>query len=226
MLKDFYTSRKWSEFLRVLADERVGDDGYLRCAHCGEPIIKKYDRIGHHKIPLTVDNVNDVNISLNPDNVDFVHHRCHNVIHERFGFDCAKKVYLVYGAPCSGKSTWVLNNAGSDDLIVDIDNIWQMISVNDRYAKPARLKNNVFMIRDCLLDQIRTRYGKWRNAYVITSEPLESQRQRMVDVLGAETVFIDFSREECIARLEKNPNGRDIKLYKDLIERFFENLHQ
>lgn len=198
-LDTFYKSDKWRDFLNILRDQRERD-GVLYCEHCGKPIIKAYDCIGHHKIELTEANVNDYSISLNPDNVMLIHHRCHNVIHERFGHERPKRVYIVYGPPYSGKSTFVRDSAGKEDLILDIDSIWQMISVNDRYIKPKRLMSNVFGVRDCILDMIRMRSGKWKNAYVVGGYPLAMDRQRLSDSLGAELIFIDESREVCLER--------------------------
>ena len=80
---------------------------FIICGHCNKAIVSKYDCIGHHITHLTKENVNDYNISLNPDNVILVHHKCHNQIHNRFNGYKKKRVFLVYGAPCSGKSTWV-----------------------------------------------------------------------------------------------------------------------
>lgn len=198
-LSNFYKSDQWRGLLDVLKDERARD-GVLYCEHCGKPIVKAYDCIGHHKIELTDQNVNDYSISLNPDNIMLIHHRCHNQIHERFGYVKQKRVYLVYGAPCSGKSTYVRECAGKEDLVLDIDNIWQMISVNDRYVKPGRLKANVFGVRDCILDMIRMRAGNWKNAYIIGGYPLAMDRQRMEQTTGCEMIFIDESKETCLER--------------------------
>ena len=38
----------------------------------------------HHKVPLTADNINDVNITLNPDNLIYLCKDCHNKEHDRF----------------------------------------------------------------------------------------------------------------------------------------------
>lgn len=197
-LDNFYKSKEWENLLQVLKLERLVNDELL-CEHCGLPIVKKYDCIGHHKIELTEANVNNADISLNPDNIMLIHHKCHNIIHARFeGF--RQKVYIVYGSPCSGKSTWVNANAYDDDLIVDIDSIWECICKSDKYNKPNRLKNNVFGIRDVLLDQIKCRNGMWRNAYVIGGYPLSSDRQRLADRLGAELIYIEEDKEVCLSR--------------------------
>ena len=56
-LSDFYKTDEWETFLRILADERANEDGEIICAHCGKPIVRKYDRIGHPVEHLTFANV-------------------------------------------------------------------------------------------------------------------------------------------------------------------------
>lgn len=199
-LKTFYKSTQWSKLIETLKLERVNENNELICEHCGKPIVLKYDCIGHHEKELTEANVNDYDISLNPNNIKLIHFKCHNQIHERFGFEQPKKVFIVYGSPCSGKSTWVNSVATKDDLIVDIDSIWECISTCDKYNKPNRLKPNVFGVRDCLIDQIKMRVGKWKNAYVIGTYPLKMERQRLADKLGAECIYIECDKETCLSR--------------------------
>ena len=202
-LKNFYQSDAWRGLVDQLRLERVGADGILRCEHCGEPIVKKYDCIGHHVIELTDDNVNDALVALNPENVRLIHFRCHNEIHRRFGAGSSmRRVWLVYGSPCAGKTTWVRDNAAADDLILDIDRIWEAVCFSDRAHKPPRLRENVFGLRDCLLDQIRVRAGKWRSAFVIGTYPLRTERDRLCDLLGAEAILIDTPREICMQRAQ------------------------
>lgn len=199
----FYRSKEWRRLLDILKNERINENGEIICAYCGKPIVRAYDIIGHHKHELTEENVNDFNISLNPDNVDLVHHRCHNYIHNKFGHNM-RQVYLVYGAPLSGKTSWVKDNAQEGDLIIDMDNIWQAISGLDRYQKPARLKSVAFKVRDTLLDSVKYRLGKWDNAYIIGGYPLSSERERICNDMGAREVFVEATREECINRLESD----------------------
>lgn len=200
-LYNFYRSKEWENLLKVLKLERVDDTGNLICEYCGKPIINKYDCIGHHKIYLTEENYTDSNISLNPDNIQLVHHKCHNYIHNKLGYS-KREVYIVYGSPLSGKSTYVNGVAEVGDLIIDIDNIWMCVSGCDRYVKPNRLKSVVFSVRDNLLECVRYRRGKWNNCYIIGGYPYQAERERLIDSLGAREIFIDTSKEECIARLE------------------------
>lgn len=219
-LSNFYQSDEWGNLLKIIRDERANEKGFNICEHCGGLIVKKYDCIGHHKIELTEMNVNDYAISLNPANVALVHHKCHNQIHERFG--CyQRKVYIVTGAPCSGKGSFVRDAANKEDLILDIDNIWQMISVNERYNKPGRLRQNVFMVRDSILDQIKVRAGGWRNAYIIGSYPLAPERNRLAEMLGAEIIHIDTPKEECLLRAKERP-GDMVKYIEEYFNKYQE----
>lgn len=222
MLTDFYTSKPWRDLITVLKLERRNEYGELICEFCGKPIVKAYDCIGHHTVPLNELNYTDANISLNKDLIQFVHHRCHNKIHDRLGLSCTKQVFLVYGAPLSGKSTWVEESMSVGDLIVDIDNIWQCVSGCGRYVKPNRLKQNVFAVRDALLDMVKVRRGNWLNAYVIGGYPLISERERLIKELGARPIFVDASKDECIARLENNGAGRDVREWEKFIGEWFE----
>jgi len=213
-LADFYRTPEWEALVAVLSLERANEAGDIICEHCGKPIVLKYDRIGHHKKHLTLGNVNDANVSLNPENIAFVHHRCHNEIHERFGFGQPvrvfrpKKVYLVHGSPCSGKSTYAASVAGKGDLILDMDAIWACISANAQDVHAGhddRLRQNVFRVRDCILDMIKTRFGEWNNAYIIGGYPRIMERERMATIYGAEMVHIDTPRDVCELRAQERP---------------------
>ena len=214
-LFNFYKSKEWEDLLERIKLERVNIDGNIICEHCGKLIFKKYDCIGHHKIELTEANVNDYSISLNPDNIMLIHFGCHNQIHERFGYEKPKRVYIVYGSPCSGKSTWINEVAGKDDIVLDMDKIWECVSLCDMYHKPNRLKANVFGVRDCLLEQIKMRVGKWKTAYVIGGYPLKMDRQRLANRLGAELIYIDTNKQECLNRCVNDD-------WKKYVEEWFE----
>lgn len=212
-LEEFYKSKQWEKFMAALKQERVNDEGFIICAHCGEPIIKKYDCIGHHIEELTLENVNDYNVSLNPDNVELIHFKCHNKAHKRFGAEGIREVCIVYGSPCSGKTTFVREVAEKNDIILDMDNIYQCITVNERYIKPERIRECAFGIRDCILDMIKCRRGKWNTAWVIGGYPLLMERTRLELSLGAKSIFIDTDKETCLNRARDRP-----KEYQQFVE--------
>lgn len=215
-LSNFYKSKEWERLLIQIKDERIHNDGLIYCEYCHKPIIKAYDCIGHHKEHLTEENVNDRMISLNPDNVALVHHKCHNIIHEKFKYS-SKKIYLVYGSPLAGKSTYVHSSMSKGDLVIDIDSIWQCVSGEERYIKDGRLNAVVFAVRDTLIECVKYRRGKWLNAYIIGGYPLISERERLCKELGAVEIFIDTKKEECLKRLIECEDNRDKKMWETYI---------
>lgn len=225
-LSQFYNSQLWREFRKGLIAERTNkDDGTLYCEHSGKPLLKNYDIVLHHKTPLTTQNVNDYSISLNPKNILIVSQESHNEIHARFGHMTQRKVFLVYGAPCSGKNTFVNKVKGNADIVVDIDLIWYALTGGTEYFKPKALNAIVFATRDCILETIKTRAGKWEKAYVIMGAARKGERERIIERLGAEGVLIDTNKETCLKRLasDKKRNFDEWKVY---IENWFNDYQE
>lgn len=77
--KPFYDSTAWISCRKSYIAKRVSIDGGL-CESC-------HQRIGfivHHKIMIDESNVNDVNITLNQDNLQYVCKYCHDRMENHF----------------------------------------------------------------------------------------------------------------------------------------------
>ena len=136
-----------------------------------------------------------------------------------------RQIFLVYGAPLSGKTSYVKDVMEEGDLIIDIDSIWECVSGMPRYTKPPKLTQNVFGIRDLMMDMVKYKVGKWNNCYCIGGYPLVSERERLKRMYGAREIFIDTSREECIYRLEAD-ELRDKDKWRQYIEDWFAKFSQ
>lgn len=224
-LHQFYTSAAWRSLRMQLLHERTLKNGTLLSDYSGKPIIRTYDIVLHHKIPLTLENVNDFNISLNAENIMIVTQKEHNEIHARFGYTTQRKVYYVYGPPCSGKTTFVKNIKGNSDLIVDIDNIWQCVTGGKRYDKPDALKSIVFSLMGNLREMVQRRVGKWERAYIIDGGALSSDRKRWINFFGAEPIYIDTDKNTCLLRLKADAERTEAQKaeWKNYIEKWFED---
>lgn len=194
----FYSSKSWRTVSHMA---RVKSNG--ACEKCGK-IFDINKLHAHHKIELNENNINIPEISLSLDNIEVTCIRCHNEEHNRFGFN-KKNVYIVYGSPCSGKSSFVEEQMGNNDIVLDLDSIWQCISSKPRYDKSRALRFNVFRVRDNILDQIKTRYGQWQNAYVIGGYADRYEREEVAKKLNAELIYIESTKAECIERAESKP---------------------
>ena len=205
-LNTFYQSKEWINFREIIISKRIKENprSEIICEHCNKPIYAKFDCIAHHKEELTPVNVNDLNISLNENNIALVHHKCHDEIHSRFGSE-KREVYVVWGSPCAGKRDYVMSLVGRNDIVIDMDLIYNMINpYNGMYNKPNRLYLVAKTIYDKLLEDVFNRTGQWHKAYIITCECLETQLNRMAEKYGARLIHIDTDKEECILNLLKD----------------------
>ena len=73
-LHRFYKSKAWLVARNIKTNATKGK--CERCGAIGEEV--------HHKTRLNIENVNDTNISLNQDNLEFLCRDCHNDEHGRF----------------------------------------------------------------------------------------------------------------------------------------------
>lgn len=189
----FYTSKPWRELSYRLKVERGG-----KCERSGEVFADMSQLIAHHKIELTEDNVDNPAIALNPDLIEIISFDEHNKEHRRFGH--RKRVYIVWGSPLSGKTSAVREMMRYSDIVLDIDRLWEAVTMQPAYCKPDNVRFNIFALRDNLLDQIKTRHGQWYDAYIIGGYADKYERERMAQTLGAELIYCESTMQECLDR--------------------------
>lgn len=204
----FYCSK---DYLALAQSCKIKSGGV--CARCGG-IFDISELRPHHIKELTLDNIDDINITLNPNNIEVLCHSCHNAVHARFGNVIGQKhIYLVYGSPCSGKNTFVETVATRNDLIVDLDKIHKSICICGMYDKPDATKKVAFDIRNFLFDIIQHAgtHRRWQDAYIIGTYPDRYDRDEMVRNYGVELIHIDTSKEDCIANCKKDISRQGVQ---------------
>lgn len=87
--KQFYNSSAWLKLSNVIRTQ-----SFHLCALCHKP-----GREVHHIIPLTLDNIDNPRITLNPDNLICLCHDCHNAIHDRYRSSSRKILFDDNGRP-------------------------------------------------------------------------------------------------------------------------------
>jgi hypothetical protein len=219
ILQTFYASDKWGKFRQLIINQRG-----MKCEYCGGIVKKPKELTLHHcNIELTPENVHDANISLNPDNVQIVHHECHNKIHKRWGKKTDKNVYLVFGPPLAGKMDYVREHMQRGDIVINIDRLYSAVSMLPEYDKPDNLFSNVIGIQNVLIDNIKTRHGKWCNAWIVGGYADKYKRERVANETGAEIIYCEIDKEECLNKLKVDEDRQyRIKEWTCYIEKWFE----
>ena len=131
------------------------------------------------------------------------------------------EVYLVYGCPCSGKGEYIEEVVEPGDLIVSIDRIREALTGKGPYDPAKGINTLVFGVRDYLFESVKIRRGRWNNAYIVGGFPLVSERERLCKALGARQIYVESTREECIARLHASPYGRDMGVWEAYIDQWW-----
>lgn len=218
MVSDFYKSTEWRKFREIIIAER----GNI-CEHCGKTIVAKGDTIIHHTpIELTEFNYQDVSISLNPENVKIVCASCHNLIHNKRGVagKSSRQIFVVFGPACSGKTTYVRDHADRNALILDVDKLYQAMSINNLYNKSDRLTDNVMQVRSCILDMIRTKKGKWSDAYIIIASCNPIDLKRYKQEYNATFIEIECDKQICIDRAITRDTPQSVEYINNYFDQY------
>lgn len=203
--KSFYQSKQWKTVRDWYVSERTKMDGGLcECCHT-EPGVEV-----HHIKPLTPENINDQDITLNPDNLMFLCKFCHFEKHkemilsrmqwrrkqrvltdgkyfDEMGMVQPMRVYIVYGPPFAGKMDYVRQHKDEQDLVVNLDMIKTMLG-----SSGDNLTRLSFDIRDLIYKLIEERDDKidCKNVWIVSGLPNKDKRHQLAERLQAKTILI------------------------------------
>jgi 5-methylcytosine-specific restriction protein A len=119
------------------------------------------------------------------------------------------KVYIIAGPPASGKRTYVANNAGPRDKVIDLDEIKQRIGGKPWDDDPGVVKRALHY-RDMAIRGLADRVGG--TAWLIISGKTKAERAEWLEALGpnAELITIDATADECIDRINADPRRKAV----------------
>lgn len=242
--KSFYNSAKWIKTRDAYIAERMTEDGGL-CESCREAVGEEL----HHVIPLSPANIGDPSIALDQKNLMWLCKDCHFKAHRAMiaeqsersrerrrkilqngcymdenGFLQKQKVFVVWGAPASGKSTYVAKEKKQGDLVVDLDLLKAAL-----YGEAGRCEGCgenllplAISVRDFILEQVRTGAADCKNVWIIASLPRKSERNALRESLNAELVYIESDYHECIRRAGLDHSRADKNYHRYVIDKWFE----
>ena len=244
--KKFYKSDAWIKARAAYISERTRIDGGL-CERCGKTSDKPGEEL-HHITPLTPGNINEYSVCLSPANLQWLCKDCHFIVHREIilkEFERARQankrvlhngcyfdeegqlikmgVYIVFGSPASGKTTFVREKMTPGDLVVDLDMIKQSISLLPGKDTPDNLLDVALGIREYLYELIEERAVDCRNVWVIGTLPRKAERQELAERLGAEMIECKVTYHEAIARAKADDERQNKQLQLALIDQYFEN---
>lgn len=228
-----YDSPKWKKLRRMYLESQ----NYI-CERCGKPAT-----ICHHKEYITASNINDIEVTLNFDNLEALCQECHNKEHkhnfqgkkQRQGFGVAfdengnliKKsdVFIVFGAPGSGKTYYVKQHKLKSDLVLDLDYICAALMLEEEiYLNHDSILSVALQVRETIYKCVEKRQGKWTRCWIITSMSDEVLIKALAIRLKAEIIKIDTPLEQCIKNIQQDERRKKVtEVYLKIAREWFES---
>ena len=237
--KPFYRTAAW-QTARGIALRR----DLFTCQMCGA----RAEEV-HHIHEMTPTNMDDDNVTLDTENLISLCRDCHFKVHKQarslrttesnklrkkpdtltgYEFDeqgnvvpVTKEVYIIYGAPCSGKTSYVRDYKSVDDLVVDLDKIGEALSLTQEYDRPSAILDASIKVRDFLYQMIVDRKVLSSSIWVIAGLPDKQQRESLKQRLNATLIHISTTREECLRRAMRDEKRVDKALQRKVIDKYF-----
>ena len=199
-LHRLYCTSRWQQIRQMV----LLDDPLCReCAKQGKLVpAAVVDHIVPHK--------GDLDLFYDLNNLQPLCKRCHDIktVREDGGFGNMvtqrKQVYLVCGSPGSGKSHWVCQQKGPDDLVVDLDLICAALhgDMSATHREHGPVLKDAIALRDSVYRRIRDRSGDWARAWVITASPFVTDiRGTAKEIKADDIILVDSTLEWCLQQI-------------------------
>lgn len=135
-----------------------------------------------------------------------------------------KEVFIICGAPGSGKTTYASQHHQPGDLIVDMDTIVAALT-GDETAHPdyENILDVAIAVRNTLYNIIENGTGDWKRAFVITSSMNDGAVIALAKQLHATVHYMETTKEECKRRIAKDKTRQDKELFYNLVDEWFKN---
>jgi hypothetical protein len=135
------------------------------------------------------------------DNLKALCELCHKKETSLEKMRASSPVTLVCGSPGAGKSTYVEQHRRRGDLVWDLDDILRTVAgidPHDNTEQRDAALDVVLAMRDAFYSRARSYKGR---VWVIESCPTRARREWFERELGAHVVFIEATKEQCLARV-------------------------
>ena len=143
---------------------------------------------------------------------------------DEYGDIVKSDVYLVWGSPGSGKTTYVKEHMKHGDMVIDLDLIKQSLGMCDIKDASDSLLNTALKVQELLYKLVEDREFEASNVWIVSSMPDGHKRNRLIKQLDIDednVIFIKATEEQCIERAMNDDERKDKDLQERIIRRWF-----
>jgi HK97 family phage prohead protease len=130
-------------------------------------------------------------------------------------------VFVVHGPPASGKTSYVMQNKGENDVVFDFDKVMSALSGLPPHQKNNNLISYCTDIRTLIIEKA-LRSPKVDKTWIISTNIGDDMKGQLSDI-PVEYIHIDTPKEECLKRIEEDPERQPVaEELRQVVERYFE----
>lgn len=130
------------------------------------------------------------------------------------------KIIIVYGSPCSGKTKYVREHAGPNDIIYDYDALIMAMSTRTEHIAEKHPSHMIAVRLRSFLVDLASNIPQIDLFWMICSWP-SYHVLSIVRGLERKQLYIAATQEECIDRLMKDKTRPDKEVWKSVINDWF-----
>lgn len=126
------------------------------------------------------------------------------------------KLKVIYGPPCSGKTTYVKDNIEDKDLVIDLDYLKHAITYKSYHDEVDKdILNYLINLKEYMLNNTKLD----STLYLITTTKFENK----YNFEDFEILKIDKSKEEIYELIDNDDSRTDKEKWKQIVDKWFEN---
>ena len=126
------------------------------------------------------------------------------------------KAIVVYGCPCSGKSTYVKSAMGDCDVVFDYGRLLMALTTKDNHTADKHPAHGLLMqLRRAIISSLKNDQ-EVQQAFIITRWPTDALKD-MLEGFAVEYKYIQTSEKECLERLAGDDRRPDKEQWKTII---------
>lgn len=133
-----------------------------------------------------------------------------------------RNVKIIYGAPCSGKTTYAKRHMGKKDVVCDGDAITNALRLSEGHDQPAYLFELLMSMRNSFANFLGTSKGAGINTFWIIARRRDSPICKIAERHSKpEYIEMKATQDECLTRLMSDSTRQDKEFWRGVILKYF-----
>lgn len=134
------------------------------------------------------------------------------------------EIKVIYGPPCSGKTTYVIDRLQDRDVVYDYDALIYAMTNRTAHLHDKHIAHPLAaQIKYTMLDWLRDTDNPVNVAYLITTYPSQNLKNELSDFENVQYILMETTMEQCLERLKSDDTRPDKEAWEQVIREWFED---